>query len=69
VFETKGLAGAAEWPEGHPAAKNCRIGYFGAKSSVQKLNKEVDKGVALFIPGEQCDAGTSYEDFGRRLMK
>ncbi|MBS1915580.1 MAG: dienelactone hydrolase family protein [Bacteroidetes bacterium] len=29
---TKRLAGATEWLEKHPAAKDCRIGYFGAST-------------------------------------
>lgn len=29
---TKRLAGATGWLEGHPAAKDCRIGYFGAST-------------------------------------
>jgi putative phosphoribosyl transferase len=29
---TKRLAGATEWLERHPAAKDCRIGYFGAST-------------------------------------
>jgi putative phosphoribosyl transferase len=29
---TRRLAGATEWLERHPAARNCRIGYFGAST-------------------------------------
>ena len=59
-----GLAGATEWPEELPAAKNCRIGYFGAMSAVQKLSGEADEVVAVFMPGAFYGVEGIYEDFG-----
>lgn len=42
---TKRLAGAAEWLEGFPAAKNCRIGFFGASTGAASALK-----AASFLP-------------------
>lgn len=36
---TKRLAGATEWLEEHPAAKKCRIGYFGASTGAASALK------------------------------
>jgi pimeloyl-ACP methyl ester carboxylesterase len=36
---TKRLAGATEWLEGLPAAKDCRIGYFGASTGAASALK------------------------------
>ena len=36
---TKRLAGATEWLEELPAAKNCRIGYFGASTGAASALK------------------------------
>jgi putative phosphoribosyl transferase len=36
---TKRLASATEWLEGFPAAKNCRIGYFGASTGAASALK------------------------------
>ena len=47
-----------------PSRKKCRIGYFGAKSGVQKLSKGVDEIVAVFIPGAFYGVEGVYEDFG-----
>lgn len=42
---TKRLAGATEWLEGFPAAKECRIGYFGASTGAASALK-----AASFLP-------------------
>jgi pimeloyl-ACP methyl ester carboxylesterase len=42
---TKRLAGATEWLEKFPAAKNCRIGYFGASTGAASALK-----AAAYLP-------------------
>ncbi|HCL83919.1 MAG TPA: hydrolase [Chitinophagaceae bacterium] len=42
---TKRLAGATEWLERHPAAKDCRIGYFGASTGAASALK-----AAAYLP-------------------
>jgi putative phosphoribosyl transferase len=46
---TKRLAGATGWLEGHPAAKDCRIGYFGASTGAASALK-----AAAYLPRIQA---------------
>ncbi len=46
---TKRLAGATEWLERHPAAKDCRIGYFGASTGAASALK-----AAAYLPRIQA---------------
>lgn len=59
---TKRLAGATEWLEGYPAAKDCRVGYFGAStgaaSALQAAAKLIEVGAVVSRGGRPDMADT-----------